>query len=75
MKIFYIILISIFFLIPHVVAEIKDCSKFNKLSKEYLKCTKDNLKYKSDETGLTNKIKNFKTSNTLTEFFNKNKGE
>ena len=69
------ILMSVFILIGVAYAEMEDCSKFNKLSKEYLKCTKDNLKYKSDESGLTNKVKNFKSSKTLSEFFKKNKGE
>ena len=54
-------------------AQIEDCSIFNKLSKEYLKCTKDNLKFKSDETGLTSKFENFRSSKTLTEFFKKNR--
>jgi len=58
-----------------VNAEIKDCSEFDKLSKMYLKCTKDNLKYKSDKSGLTKKLDNFKSSKTLTEFFKKNKEE
>ena len=75
MKKFSITSIFIIFLISIANAEIKDCSEFNKLSKEYLKCTKNNLKQKSDDTGLTNKLENFKSSKTLTEFFKKNKGE
>tara|TARA_B100001093_G_C26086906_1_gene701074 strand:- start:245 stop:472 length:228 start_codon:yes stop_codon:yes gene_type:complete len=75
MKYLSFILISIFILITSLNAETKDCSEFSKLSKEYLKCTKDNLKYKSDESGLTNKVENFKSSKTLKEFFQKNKDD
>ena len=75
MKIFYSILIFLFILMSFTKADIKDCSEFSKLSKEYLKCTKDNIKQKSDDSGLTNKLENFKSSKTLTEFFKKNKGE
>ena len=60
MKFFLTILIYSFILISFAKADIKDCSEFSKLSKEYLKCTKNNLKQKSDDTGLTNKLKNFK---------------
>ena len=74
-KIISIISIISFILISISSAEIKDCSEFDKLSKMYLKCTKDNLKYKSDKSGLTKKLDNFKSSRTLTEFFKKNKGE
>ena len=75
MKFFSTILIYLFILTSFTKAEIKDCSEFSKLSKEYIKCTKDNLKKKSNDSGLTNKLKNFKSSKTLTEFFKKNKGE
>ena len=75
MKFFSTILIYLFILTSSTKAEIKDCSEFSKLSKEYIKCTKDNLKKKSNDSGLTNKLKNFKSSKTLTEFFKKNKGE
>ena len=75
MKFFWTIFIYLFILISFTKADIKDCSEFSKLSKEYLKCTKNNLKQKSDDTGLTNKLKNFKSSKTLSEFFKKNKGE
>ena len=75
MKFFSTILIYLFILTSSTKAEIKDCSEFSKLSKEYIKCTKDNLKKKSNDSGLTNKLKNFKLSKTLTEFFKKNKGE
>jgi len=75
MKFFSIILAFLFFFQSKAFSEIKDCSEFSKLSKEYLKCTKDNLKQKSNDSGLTNKVENFKSSKTLTEFFKKNKGE
>ncbi len=75
MKIISIVFISILIFNSISKAEIKDCSKLNKLSKEYLKCTKDNLKQKSDEKGLTTKFENFKSSKTLTEFFKKNRNE
>ena len=75
MKKFSIISIFTIVLISIANAEVKNCSEFNKLSKEYLKCSKDYLKHKSDKSGLTNKVKNFKSSKTLTEFFKKNKDE
>ena len=75
MKNFTIVLIFNLVLISVSNAEIKDCSELNKLSKDYLNCTKHNLKNKSDESGLTNTFNNFKSSKTLTEFFQKNKGE
>ena len=75
MRIIRIASILSLILISLVNAEIKDCSEFDKLSKMYLKCTKDNLKYKSDKSGLTKKLDNFKSSKTLTEFFKKNKEE
>jgi len=75
MKFFSIILTFLFFFLSTAFSEIEDCSEFNKLSKEYLKCTKNNLKQKSNDSGLTNKVENFKSSKTLTEFFRKNRGE
>ena len=75
MKFFSIILTFLFFFLSTAFSEIEDCSEFNKLSKEYLKCTKSNLKQKSNDSGLTNKVENFKSSKTLTEFFRKNRGE
>ena len=54
-------------------SEIQDCNQFDKLSKEYLKCQKDNLLYKSEESGLTENVSNFKSSKTLSEFLKKNK--
>jgi hypothetical protein len=75
MRIIKIASILTLIFISLVNAEIKDCSEFDKLSKMYLKCTKDNLKYKSDKSGLTKKLDNFKSSKTLTEFFKKNKEE
>ena len=75
MKLFSIILTFLLFSLYSTYAETKDCFKYSKLSKEYLKCTKDNLKQKSNDSGLTNKVENFKSSKTLTEFFKKNRGE
>ena len=75
MRKLYIIIIYLLATISLSNAETQDCSKFDKISKDYLKCTKDNLKHKSDESGLTNKLNNFKSSKTLTEFLKKNKGE
>ena len=54
-------------------AELQDCSQIKKLSKEYLQCTKDNLKHKSDEVGITSKLKKFKESKSLKEFLTKEK--
>ena len=54
-------------------AELQDCSQIKKLSKEYLKCAKDNLKHKSDEVGITSKLKKFKESKSLKEFITKEK--
>ena len=69
-KILITILLFLFTSI-NAFAELQDCSQIKKLSKEYLKCTKDNLEYKSDEIGITKKLKKFKESKTLKEFFTK----
>jgi len=71
MKKFLTTFIIFLFSTVSTFAELKDCSQIKKLSKEYLKCTKDNLKYKSDEVGITKKLKKFKESKTLKEFFTK----
>ena len=71
MKKFLTTIIIFLFSTVSTFAELKDCSQIKKLSKEYLKCTKDNLKYKSDEVGITKKLKKFKESKTLKEFFTK----
>ena len=71
MKKFLTTIIIFLFFTVSTFAELKDCSQIKKLSKEYLKCTKDNLKYKSDEVGITKKLKKFKESKTLKEFFTK----
>ena len=63
----------LFFNTTIALSEIQDCNKFDKLSKEYLKCQKDNLLYKSEESGLTENVSNFKSSKTLSEFLKKNK--
>ena len=66
-------LLILFFSTSIGLSEIQDCNKFDKLSKEYLKCQKDNLLYKSEESGLTENVSNFKSSKTLSEFLKKNK--
>ena len=71
MKKFLTTIIIFLFCTVSTFAELQDCSQIKKLSKEYLKCTKDNLKYKSDEVGITKKLKKFKESKTLKEFFTK----
>ena len=72
MKIILIILISLLIFTIKTNASIEDCTKFNKLSVEYLECKKNNLLFKSEKSGLTTKFENFKSSKTLTEFFKKN---
>ena len=72
-KIFLFIITILLFNISIVLSEIQDCNEFDKLSKEYLKCQKDNLLYKSEESGLTENVNNFKSSKTLSEFLKKNK--
>tara|TARA_B110000014_G_C19633490_1_gene334228 strand:- start:115 stop:339 length:225 start_codon:yes stop_codon:yes gene_type:complete len=71
MKKFLITIILLLFSSVSTFAELQDCSQIKKLSKEYLKCTKDNLKYKSEKIGITSKLKKFKESKTLKEFFTK----
>ena len=71
MKKFLTTIIIFLFSTVSTSAELQDCSQIKKLSKEYLKCTKDNLKYKSDEIGITKKLKKFKESKTLKELFTK----
>ena len=71
MKKFLTTIIIFLFSTISTFAEMQDCSQIKKLSKEYLKCTKDNLKYKSDEVGITKKLQKFKESKTLKEFFTK----
>ena len=68
-----LLITTIIFLFTSVstFAGLQDCSQIKKLSKEYLKCTKDNLKHKSDEAGITSKLKKFKESKTLKEFITK----
>ena len=73
MKNFLIYFFSILLLNLNATAELQDCSQYKKLSKDYLKCTKDNLKFKSDEAGITKKTEDFKESKTLSEFLNKDK--
>ena len=70
-----IIIIVIFVLISNTSAfsEIEDCNIYKKLSKDYLKCQKNNLKQKSDEKGITEGVNNFKSSKSISEFLKKNK--
>ena len=72
-KIFLFIITILLFSTSIVLSEIQDCNEFDKLSKEYLKCQKDNLLYKSEDSGLTENVNNFKSSKTLSEFLKKNK--
>ena len=72
-KNFLLTIIILFFNTTISHSEIQDCNKFDNLSKEYLKCQKDNLLYKSEESGLTENVSNFKSSKTLSEFLKKNK--
>ena len=69
----FIITTFLIFNISTAFSDMKDCNKFDKISKEYLKCQKDNLLYKSEESGLTDNVNNFKSSKTLSEFLKKNK--
>ncbi len=73
MKIIPITFLFLLIIITKANASIEDCSKFSKLTVEYLECKKNNLLFKSEEKGLTSKFENFKSSKTLTEFFKKNK--
>jgi len=71
-----ILLISVFafvFFNSNVYAELQDCNQFKKLSKDYLMCKKDNLKFRIDDKGIAKKTKDFKESKTLAEFFSKKK--
>ena len=72
-KNFLLTIIILFFSTTISHSEIQDCNKFDKLSKEYLKCQKDNLLYKSEESKLIQNVNNFKSSKTLTEFLKKSK--
>ena len=73
MKNFLIYFFSILLLNLNATAELQDCSQYKKLSKDYLKCTKDNLKFKSEDTTISEKVKDFSESKTLADFFFKKK--
>ena len=75
MKYLINVIVLTFLLITYSKAGIQDCSEFKKISKNYLECTKNNLKYRSEETGFTEKVINFGSSKTLTGFFKKVKGK
>ena len=70
-KFLFIILVFVFN-IQVAFSEIQDCNKYEKLSKDYLKCQKDNLVLKTEDSGITDGVKNFKSSKTLSEFLKKN---
>ncbi len=71
-KFLFIILVFVFN-IQGASSEMQDCNKYEKLSKDYLKCQKDNLVLKTEESVITDGVKNFKSSKTLSEFLKKNK--
>ena len=73
MKILLISFFAFVFFDSNVYAELKDCNQFKKLSKDYLICTKDNLKIKSADMGITDKVKDFKDSKSMSEFLSKQK--
>tara|TARA_B100001093_G_C26328837_1_gene800910 strand:- start:22 stop:351 length:330 start_codon:yes stop_codon:yes gene_type:complete len=73
MKIFFCITFIISFLSVNTYAQQKDCSQFKRLSKDYLKCITENLKSKSDNVGVTEKVSDFKKSNSISEFLSKDK--
>jgi hypothetical protein len=67
-----IFILTVYFLIFSISnSEIIDCSEHKKVSKEYIKCQKNNVKTKSNEYGITKKINKFKSSKTLTDLFKK----
>ena len=72
-KKFLFIILVLVFNIQVASSEIQDCNKYEKLSKDYLKCQKDNLVLKTEDSGITDGVKNFKSSKTLSEFLKKNK--
>ena len=63
-KFLFIILVFVFN-IQVAFSEIQDCNKYEKLSKDYLKCQKDNLVLKTEDSGITDGVKNFKSSKKL----------
>ena len=71
-KIYYIITL-ILIMSTSSFSQINDCTKFNKLSKDYLKCQAENIKIKSNESGVTDGVNDFKSSKTLVDFFKKKK--
>ena len=78
------IIISVLFISLFVVtiSSAEDCSKYEKLSKEYTKCTSGNFKKETSKKieegkkkfknfNLKDKLKKFKNSKTLKEFIQK----
>ena len=73
MKTLLISVLAFIFFNSNVYAELQDCNQFKKLSKDYLICTKDNLKIKSADMGITEKLDDFKNSKSMSEFLSKQK--
>ena len=83
MKIFKIIILAVFVTLFNLTfSYAEDCTKYDKLSKEYAKCTSNKLKIETSmkiEEGkkklknfnLKEKLKKFKNSKTLKEFIQK----
>jgi hypothetical protein len=83
MKIIKIIISVLFIsLFSLTFSSADDCSKYEKLSKEYTKCTSDKLKKETSKKieeskkklknfNLKDKLKKFKNSKTLKEFIGK----
>ena len=79
MKSKIVVFIFMFILFNNKVFSLeKDCNQFKKLSAKYIECNARNLKEKTNKkvseskiklenTGIKEKIKNFKDSNTLTD--------
>ncbi len=70
-KKFLFTIIVFVFNIQGASSEMQDCNKYEKLSKDYLKCQKDNLVLKTEDSVITDGVKNFKSSKTLSEFLKK----
>ncbi len=71
MKIIKIIISVLFIsLFYFTYSSAEDCSKYDKLSKEYAKCTSDKLKKKTSKK-IKDKLKKFKNSKSHKEFTEK----
>ncbi|MDA9663379.1 hypothetical protein N9T65_00700 [Candidatus Pelagibacter sp.] len=69
-KIFYTIFLVLFLNIS-IADDNLDCSKFKKISKEYLSCKTDNVKSKSKEFTIIPDLKNLSEKKTLADIFKK----